>query len=301
MNKQELGARRNITEAMRSLDPAARERVLNRVIDGVPELLRKHGPPLKTIPVDERAWAAIDAWIAGPFVLGKNDCSRVHKVIEAMKARAILSNVGEHLYEHEEQFISLLTHSHTFVVQHDYARAFAGAEVTGDGEPGAGFDFRLPYPECIFEFQVSGRVVVFLLGQFEDDQAGLFFVQGSAARGEWWATAGTKPIRDFLHSHVRAISIALDAEVATHEIIRGPAKLNESRAKKNLPPLRDYHVIQLHGRITQRAPYMGGEHKTPRLHFRRGHWRHYSTHTTWIRWTLVGNPDLGFIDKGYRL
>jgi hypothetical protein len=33
----------------------------------------------------------------------------------------------------------------------------------------------------------------------------------------------------------------------------------------------------------------------------RGHWRHYERHKTWIKWTLVGDPDLGFVDKHYRL
>jgi hypothetical protein len=30
-------------------------------------------------------------------------------------------------------------------------------------------------------------------------------------------------------------------------------------------------------------------------------WRHFVSHKTWIKWTLVGDPDLGFIDKEYRL
>jgi hypothetical protein len=42
-------------------------------------------------------------------------------------------------------------------------------------------------------------------------------------------------------------------------------------------------------------------HRSPRLHFRRRHWRHFVNHKTWIKWTLVGDPDLGFIDKDYRL
>ena len=44
-----------------------------------------------------------------------------------------------------------------------------------------------------------------------------------------------------------------------------------------------------------------GTHRSPRLHFRRGHWRHYEDHKTWIRWQMVGNPDLGFVEKQYRL
>jgi hypothetical protein len=37
-----------------------------------------------------------------------------------------------------------------------------------------------------------------------------------------------------------------------------------------------------------------------RLHLRRGHWRHFATYRTWIKWMMVGNPDLGFVDKEYR-
>lgn len=37
------------------------------------------------------------------------------------------------------------------------------------------------------------------------------------------------------------------------------------------------------------------------MHFRRGHWRHYQDHRTWIKWCLVGDPDLGFVDKHYKL
>lgn len=53
-----------------------------------------------------------------------------------------------------------------------------------------------------------------------------------------------------------------------------------------------------------------------RLHFRRGHWSHYSNpgageiqftdegylrSKSWINWMLVGDPDPGFVDKHYKL
>lgn len=44
-----------------------------------------------------------------------------------------------------------------------------------------------------------------------------------------------------------------------------------------------------------------GNGSRKRLHFRRGHWRHYESMKTWIRWCLAGDPDLGFIDKHYTL
>jgi hypothetical protein len=43
-----------------------------------------------------------------------------------------------------------------------------------------------------------------------------------------------------------------------------------------------------------------GRHKK-RLHFCRGHWRHYEKSKTWIRWCLKGDPDLGFVDAEYKL
>lgn len=42
-------------------------------------------------------------------------------------------------------------------------------------------------------------------------------------------------------------------------------------------------------------------HTRKRLHFRRSHWRHYVSHKTKIPWTLVGDPNLGFVEKEYRL
>ena len=105
------------------------------------------------------------------------------------------------------------------------------------------------------------------------------------------------------HEQIRAISIALDSEVAIKTLVRAPHKLNIEREKDGKPALLDYNVVMLNG--SNRAnyrPYRGaGTHRSPRLHFRRGHWRHYLEHKTWVRWTLVGNPELGFIDKEYRL
>jgi hypothetical protein len=45
----------------------------------------------------------------------------------------------------------------------------------------------------------------------------------------------------------------------------------------------------------------GEKRHSPRLHFRRGHHRHYENYKLWIKWQLVGNPDIGFIDKDYKL
>lgn len=63
-----------------------------------------------------------------------------------------------------------------------------------------------------------------------------------------------------------------------------------------------HHVISLANRRNRPAALGGdGSSRRRRLHFRRGHWRHFETHKTWIKWMLVGDPDLGFVEKEYRL
>lgn len=112
------------------------------------------------------------------------------------------------------------------------------------------------------------------------------------------------PLADLSFKQVRAICIALDAEVAETEVVRAPHKLNRARERRARPLIADYHTVKLARRPRPKPlPRDGLEQATRhvRLHFRRGHWRHFEQHKTWINWTLVGDPDLGYIEKHYRL
>jgi hypothetical protein len=96
----------------------------------------------------------------------------------------------------------------------------------------------------------------------------------------------------------------LEADIAEAEVIRVSERLNEKREKLGRTKLRNYHVVVLSRRRHVSKLPEGFDHtdrKSPRLHFRRGHWRHYANYRTWILWQLVGDPDLGFVDKHYRL
>jgi hypothetical protein len=70
-----------------------------------------------------------------------------------------------------------------------------------------------------------------------------------------------------------------------------------------LTPLPDYHIIDLARGLREqhqgpRSEYQG----VVRFHLRREHMRHYKDGTsTRVKWCLVGNPDLGFIDHVYKL
>jgi hypothetical protein len=227
------------------------------------------------------------------YSLERNDCSRLHKLVEARARGDLILRKDD-----REKDLAALWDAQVFVVQHDWAAAFKGATDYSEGE------FRLPFQHCAFEFRMGGVTIILIALQPEEQPAtGVAFIE--CPGGYWWYVPAdaTKemPVLDFAWKQIRAISIALDAEVASHDVVRAPTALNERRQKKGELPLYDYRIIKLHGRILRGHAPGTGSHRSPRLHFRRGHWRHYQAHKTWIRWTLVGDPELGFIDKAYRL
>jgi len=225
--------------------------------------------------------------------LEKNDCTRLHQFADAAKRHLVVSSINDKGWLETSH---LLSDTKVFVVQHDWARAFTGA-----ADYDASADYRLPYQVCVFEFVISGVCCLVFTEQADADLTRTIFVQS----GKYWicweddgsAVPGALLLCD---DQIRAIAVALEAQIATHDVVRAPAALNAKRSKAGKLPLYDYHVVSLAHR-TRVAPLGTGTHRTPRLHFRRGHWRHYEDHNTWIKWTLVGDPDLGFIDKHYTL
>ncbi len=232
--------------------------------------------------------------------------TQFHHALTALLERDLVRTPQATEQEHEDWYRKALEHPfQVFVIEHDWAAAFADAEdfANKDDWP-VKVDFRLPYPECCFEFQFSGKRLC-VLSRFDGKNHAwsaivrttvgwLFFALSEPAHAE---------ISRRVRQTIRAASIALDAAVAEIEVVRAPHKLNKQRERRGRPLVADYHSIRL-ARRSRPAPLPNRLDETGRrlrLHFRRGHWRHFETHKTWIRWTLVGDPDLGFIDKHYRL
>lgn len=253
--------------------------------------------------------AAIREFIAriesGGVSMERNDATRFHKLAEAGAAGRVLNAGSGNPIEGSATIGKM---QHTFVVKHDWASVLAGSVDPGD-------QIILPYDTCSFEFRLNGATVI-ALASIEPD---VNDIPGSGLallihvmQGDVWlcfrgaSTAEELAVEDrlaaFIRGQIRAICVALDAEVAVHDVIRAPHKLNEKRLAANKPPLLDYHVVDLAKRHRASAnPYSEPSGRKVRLHFRRGHWRHYEGHKTWIKWMLVGNPDLGFIQKEYSL
>lgn len=196
-------------------------------------------------------------------------------------------------------------HAEVFIVEHDWASAFETANLKNDV-------VRLPYDVCAFEFKFSGRAIVALATQFETD---IVFAACVESEDTWLVTDGVRLVcypehqerEDALGECMKTISrqilavcVALDAEVARTEIKREPHK--SEHGSNNYAVGRPYHVVRLANRGPRPLnPSEGESGHRVRLHFRRGHWRHLPNHKVWINWMLVGDPDLGFVDKHYRL
>lgn len=250
--------------------------------------------------------------------LQRPDGSAFHKLKEAAHSRAIIP-----IFVKEKMPVALTDAfdgiAHSYVVEHNWASAFKAAKDFESGE------VELPYPTTCFEFVVSGKRVCAILQEHDTGPATAIILiltkHGWALPTTYAYQSGRmtpivpvmndalapfKPAIDLIGENIRAISITLEAEVTETTVIRADYKLNRAREKRGKLPLYDYHIISLANRSRVRSLPRGDldpnrEYTHKRLHFRCGHWRHFDEHKTWIKWQLIGDPDLGFVDKHYRL
>jgi hypothetical protein len=95
--------------------------------------------------------------------------------------------------------------------------------------------------------------------------------------------------------------VALISKSCAIDKVEAPEKLNRQRALRGKPPIFEYHAVTI-GQPTQPATTNGGHHASPRMHWRRGHYRHWpagSDHLIPVAPALVGAAERGFVDKDY--
>lgn len=92
--------------------------------------------------------------------------------------------------------------------------------------------------------------------------------------------------------------------VNAKKIHKADTKLVKKAAKHGGIPHNDYWVLDVYMNDDHESSGSGegGSHSSPRFHVRRGHIRRYQTgKTTWVRQCVVGTPELGVINKDYRV
>lgn len=241
----------------------------------------------------------LEAWQEQQLHMQKNEVSRLAKLKEAIQSNRI------HKLKHGPNgpeawgLTGLQTNvmgASSFVLTHDWRAAFGDS--IGEVKP---IELKQPLPVCAFEMRVSGVSLVAAVEEVAPGERRMIVLADIGA-GMWTEVEYESRAFAFVSDQAYAALIALDSQVASCDLIQPPAVLNAKRIKSGKAALPDYRVVRLARRSNASHADSGnptGRH--PRLHFRRGHWRHYEDRKTWINWTLVGNPDLGFIDKHYKL
>ena len=246
--------------------------------------------------------------------LEKIDTSSWHRFTDAIRADMILTEDAQPA-EHVTPFIVEGGAPQHFLIQHEWMKLLSTA---GD-EKGNALnleEFRLPFERCSFEMKMKGKRVILIMHEL-NDQPMRIMVLIECSSGIWYVGKEYDfkqillkkeqkhgPGLDFMMGNIAAMCICIEANVIETEVVRAPHKLNASRFKAGKTPLLDHTVVSLSRRYRVSNPLEtpgdGKVRSGKRMHFRRGHWRHYADHKTWIKWMLVGNPDLGFVEHEYR-
>ncbi len=100
------------------------------------------------------------------------------------------------------------------------------------------------------------------------------------------------------------LTCMLQAKGVETRLEPAPVKLNKARAKKGRLPIQDIRtvLIRVGDRVVTPSGHdVKGTHASPRLHWRRGHIRHFTDGSiTNVRPCLVGDPSLGEVKhEGY--
>lgn len=260
----------------------------------------------------DQAWTEIEAMGKNPR-LSRLGETGYHKAIQVWEDGSV---IVPHRFVVEGQLESLSRAATVFVVQHDWSAAFDKATDFSEGE------FHLPYDDMVFEFRIGGRRVCCCIQNDEAPHPPLCLLLIETSVGWTFGAVYTitngvweffkknadacAPIMAVCQKQIRAVCIALEAQVVETELVRAPHRLNRKRERAGKIPVFDHHIVNLANRkryLPREAlpSDIEDEHPGKRLHFVRGHWRHYTNHKVWIKWFLRGNPDLGFVDKEYRL
>jgi hypothetical protein len=258
-----------------------------------------------------REWAAGDLRLEHPQASSWHHLMEYEKIEEDHGYAKVLKNEPPQL----------------FVVERDWARAFAGYNLNDGDSP-------LPYNHCVFEFRISG---VRVMAVYHESGDIMFCIYG---RGGVWVcddytysiSTGTSKlsvrasdnvefvrVAKLVRDNVRVACIMVDADIAEKTEVKASGVLIKKRAYQGKHPPRDHYVIDLKHKHKRAAPGSrtgGSPLYHQRGHFRRGTWVHYpdpnsgqvrytddhgiELSRTWRHWHFAGDPN-NIIEREYRL
>lgn len=248
------------------------------------------------------AWAS--SITGAPKITGDKRSFR-HVIVDYLRRNPDKKNNDDYIVR---EFLS----AQVFVVRESFSKLMEGFDVDGDTDQGV----RMPFDTCLFEFTVEGKRIICLRGhRYADDNTfNPDYAQDFIEIDGNWASLShsggyddarmvtlpeTSHIREFLDSEIRALCIFLEAEVAQRKVVRAPLRINENRRRLGKSTVADYFVIDLSKRARVVNPIVSASCREVRRHLRRGHWRHFQNHRTWIKWCVVRSDRAEFVEHHY--
>jgi hypothetical protein len=156
---------------------------------------------------------------------------------------------------------------------------------------------KLPFDTCVFSFphlsptgvKVSANYLLQQLDRKIVVYGGFFF--GSGKPIGYCAPDGVEPREPVYYAL---------AVLASRQTVKTPRALTGKGSPSSSRPSDSYVEVTVSWR--ERSDFTSvGTHASPRLHWRRGHIRHLSDRTTWVRPTLVGGDEGGTVLHDYRV
>src|ERR1700690_844367 len=94
-----------------------------------------------------------EGWLQGPLQLQKPVGTLLHKLIAGSRENQIIT-FGPEREEHKEILAPTIQ---TFILEHNWADAFQNSNLIDEIAVHTGWGPKLPYDNCCFEFQFSGK------------------------------------------------------------------------------------------------------------------------------------------------
>lgn len=194
--------------------------------------------------------------------------------------------------------------------------------------------FRLPYQDCVVEYMSDtwGACVVIAKEKEVNGNTAIEVISFNIKSGRWFLnpvfcivehngkitfTPNTEAKQNysFLTQDLRiqleqfifisAVSpvlqfiAALSCNNVSKTISSPNQKINKKRSKSGKQPFYTYHELLVQSQ--SESSDCGGTHASPRVHIRRGHIRRLPKGNIWVNACVVGNKELGIVEKHYRL
>lgn len=253
-----------------------------------------------------------------PFIAG-NVRLRAHEVIEQINTpfRDLLTSVGKTEPRPKEHFLSL----HRLIM--GAAKFDIRSLLAEDLAPNAAFSreleaeglLHLPFPQCWFEWDIEPGHTIAGIGCDDTETGRILFSSLVRVQGNGWSNwdyieRALPDHNDALTEHVemvcRAALVILNSRSAEKTEIHPSAQINRQRERGAAPPLFSHTVVEIRGIVLGRSGEITGRtHRSPRMHWRRGHLRHFRNaegevyRITPIAPMLIGSDKLGKIEHDY--